>query len=66
MIRDGEGIVAIAKILDHSIETAHRYSQPTEHSEQRATEPLTIDEYPRTIRAGTTTAPSRTTPRGQM
>ena len=30
MIRDGEGIVAVAKILGHSIETARGYSLPTD------------------------------------
>jgi site-specific recombinase XerD len=44
MIRDGEDIVTVAEILGHSIETARRYSLPTEADKQRAIERLAIDE----------------------
>jgi integrase len=44
MIRDGEDIVTVAEILGHSIETARRYSLPTEQDKQRAIERLAVDE----------------------
>jgi len=44
MIRDGEDIVVVAEILGHSIETARRYSLPTEADKQRAIERLAVDE----------------------
>ncbi|MGH3783619.1 MAG: tyrosine-type recombinase/integrase [Pseudonocardiaceae bacterium] len=44
MIRDGEDVVVVAEILGHSIETARRYSLPTEADKQRAIERLAVDE----------------------
>ncbi|MGH3862735.1 tyrosine-type recombinase/integrase [Actinokineospora sp.] len=44
MIRDGEDIVTVAEILGHSIETARRYSLPTDADKQRAIERLAVDE----------------------
>lgn len=44
MIRDGEDIVTVAEIFDHSVETARRYSLPTAADKQRAIERLTVDE----------------------
>jgi hypothetical protein len=44
MIRNGEDIVVVAEILGHDIETARRYSLPTEQDKQRTIERLTVDE----------------------
>jgi site-specific recombinase XerD len=44
MIRDGQDIVIVAEILGHSVETARRYSLPTEADKQRAIERLAVDE----------------------
>lgn len=44
LVRDGEDIVTVAEILGHSIETARRYSLPTEADKQRAIERLAVDE----------------------
>nr|CEL13409.1 Site-specific recombinase XerD [Kibdelosporangium sp. MJ126-NF4]CTQ99098.1 Site-specific recombinase XerD [Kibdelosporangium sp. MJ126-NF4] len=44
MIRGGQDIVTVAKILGHSIETARRYSLPTEADKQAAIERLAVDE----------------------
>jgi site-specific recombinase XerD len=44
MIRDGEDIVVVAEILGHSVETARRYSLPTEQDKQRAIERLPVDQ----------------------
>jgi Phage integrase family len=44
LVRDGEDIVTVAEILGHSIETARRYSLPTEDDKQRAIERLPVDE----------------------
>lgn len=43
MIRNGEDIVTVAEILGHSVETARRYSLPTDADKQRAIERLTTD-----------------------
>jgi integrase/recombinase XerC len=44
LVRDGEDIVTVAEILGHSIETARRYSLPTEADKQAAIERLAVDE----------------------
>jgi site-specific recombinase XerD len=44
MIRDGEDIVTVAEILGHSVETARRYSLPTETDKQRAIRRIPVDE----------------------
>ena len=44
MIRDDEDIVVVAEILGHSVETARRYSLPTEQDKQRAIEHLPVDQ----------------------
>jgi site-specific recombinase XerD len=44
MIRDGEDIVTVAEILGHSVETARRYSLPTEAGKQRAIRRIPVDE----------------------
>jgi len=43
LVRDGQDIVTVAEILDHSIETACRYSLPTEADKQAAIERLAVD-----------------------
>ncbi|MEU4807416.1 tyrosine-type recombinase/integrase [Actinosynnema sp. NPDC023587] len=44
LVRDGQDIVTVAEILGHSIETARRYSLPTEADKQAAIERLAVDE----------------------
>jgi site-specific recombinase XerD len=44
MIRDGEDIVTVAEILGHSLETARRYSLPTQQDKQRAIRRIPVDE----------------------
>ena len=44
MVRSGEDIVTVAEILGHSVETARRYSLPTEHDKQRAIQRIPVDE----------------------
>ncbi|MBB5158197.1 tyrosine-type recombinase/integrase [Saccharopolyspora phatthalungensis] len=44
LVRDGEDIVTVAEILGHSIETARRYSLPTDADKQAAIERLAVDE----------------------
>jgi hypothetical protein len=39
-------IVVVAEILGHSVETARRYSLPTEQDKQRAIERLPVDQGP--------------------
>jgi hypothetical protein len=44
MIRDGEDIVTVAEILGHSLETARRYSLPTQQDKERAIRRIPVDE----------------------
>jgi integrase/recombinase XerC len=44
LVRDGQDIVTVAEILGHSIETARRYSLPTDADKQAAIERLPVDE----------------------
>ncbi|GAA0341786.1 tyrosine-type recombinase/integrase [Actinoallomurus spadix] len=44
MVRSGEDIVVVAELLGHSVETARRYSLPTEHDKQRAIRRIPVDE----------------------
>jgi site-specific recombinase XerD len=44
MVRNGEDIVTVAELLGHSVETARRYSLPTEHDKQRAIQRIPVDE----------------------
>jgi hypothetical protein len=60
MIRDGEGIVAVAKILGHSIETARGYSLPTDIASDTPPNESPSTGTTRTVRAWATAAPSRT------
>ena len=41
--REGQDIVTVAEILGHSIETARRYSLPTENDKQTAIEQFAVD-----------------------
>lgn len=44
MTRAGTDIILVAEILGHSVESARRYSLPTEQDRQTAIERLTVDE----------------------
>lgn len=44
MIRGGEDIVTVAEILGHSVETARRYSLPTQQDKERAIRRIPVDE----------------------
>ncbi|HEY3958640.1 MAG TPA: tyrosine-type recombinase/integrase [Streptosporangiaceae bacterium] len=44
MVRSGEDIVTVAELLGHSVETARRYSLPTERDKQRAIQRIPVDE----------------------
>lgn len=44
MVRSGEDIVTVAEILGHSLETARRYSLPTETDRHRAIRRIPVDE----------------------
>jgi integrase len=44
LVRAGEDVVTVAELLGHSLETARRYSLPTEADKQAAIERLAVDE----------------------
>ena len=44
MTRQGTDIVTVAELLGHSLETARRYSLPSDEDRQKAIEHLTVDE----------------------
>ncbi|NRQ34491.1 site-specific integrase [Nonomuraea sp. NN258] len=44
LARKGHDVVMIAEILGHSLETARRYTLPTEADRQTAIDSLTVDE----------------------
>jgi site-specific recombinase XerD len=44
MVRGGEDIVTVAELLGHSLETARRYTLPTENDRQRAIRRIPVDE----------------------
>jgi len=51
MVRSGEDIVTVAELLGHSVETARRYSLPTERDKRRAIQriPSTSNPPPLTL-----------------
>ncbi|TYB71213.1 site-specific integrase [Nonomuraea sp. PA05] len=44
LAREGEDVVTIAELLGHSLETARRYTLPTDADRQAAIDKLTVDE----------------------